>query len=317
VVDRPTLSEFRAAAKLLESIIVHTPLITYHGEEDEPQILLKPEIFQAVNSFKLRGVFNAVASLSPEEKNRGLSTVSAGNTAQALAWSARHFGISARSIMPDTAPLPKIEAVKAYGGIPVLKPISEVFRFLQEHLWEQEPYSFIHPWTNRLVMIGHGSLGLEIMDDAPDIDAVFIPVGGGGLLGGVGSAIKAVNSAVRIFAVEPEGCPALRSAVDHGQPITVECKTICDGVAVPYITDELFPLLNELIDDVILVSERSVRLAIRSMLLGNKMLSEPSGALALAAAQKMAPSQRGKSACLVTGGSISFDLLLEILQENP
>jgi threonine dehydratase len=166
-------------------------------------------------------------------------------------------------------------------------------------------------------MIGHGSLGLEIMDDAPDIDAVFIPVGGGGLLGGVGSAIKAVNSAVRIFAVEPEGCPALRSAVDHGQPITVECKTICDGVAVPYITEELFPLLNELIDDVILVSERSVRHAIRSMLLGNKMLSEPSGALALAAAQKVAPSQRGKSVCLVTGGSISFDLMLEILQENP
>ena len=317
MVDRPTLSEFRAAADLLKSIIVHTPLITYHGGNDESQILLKPEIFQAVNSFKLRGVFNAVASLSPEEKNRGLSTVSAGNTAQALAWSARHFGISARSIMPDTAPLPKIEAVKAYGGIPVLKPISEVFRFLQEHLWEQEPYSFIHPWINRKVMIGHGSLGLEIMDDAPDIDAVFIPVGGGGLLGGVGSAIKAVNSAVRIFAVEPEGCPALRSAVDHGQPITVECKTICDGVAVPYITDELFPLLNELIDDVILVSERSVRLAIRSMLLGNKMLSEPSGALALAAAQKVAPSQRGKSVCLVTGGSISFDLMLEILQETP
>ena len=317
MVDRPTLSEFRAAADLLKSIIVHTPLITYHGGNDEPQILLKPEIFQAVNSFKLRGVFNAVASLSPEEKNRGLSTVSAGNTAQALAWSARHFGISARSIMPDTAPLPKIEAVKAYGGIPVLKPISEVFRFLQEHLWEQEPYSFIHPWINRQVMIGHGSLGLEIMDDAPDIDAVFIPVGGGGLLGGVGSAIKAVNSAVRIFAVEPEGCPALRSAVDHGQPITVECKTICDGVAVPYITDELFPLLTELIDDVILVSERSVRLAIRSMLLGNKMLSEPSGALALAAAQKVAPSQRGKSVCLVTGGSISFDLMLEILQETP
>jgi threonine dehydratase len=317
VVDRPTLSDFRAAANRLESIIVHTPLITYHGGYDEPQILLKPEIFQAVNSFKLRGVFNAVASLSPEEKNRGLSTVSAGNTAQALAWSARHFGISARSIMPDTAPLPKIEAVKAYGGIPVLKPISEVFRFLQEHLWEQEPYSFIHPWTNRQVMIGHGSLGLEIMDDAPDIDTVFIPVGGGGLLGGVGSAIKAIKPAVRIFAVEPEGCPALRSAVDHGQPITVECKTICDGVAVPYITDELFPLLHELIDDVILVSERSVRLAIRSMLLGNKMLSEPSGALALAAAQKVAPSQRGKCVCLVTGGSISFDLMLEILQETP
>ena len=317
MIDRPSLKEFQTAAKNLKSIIVHTPLIPYRGGDHDTKILLKPEILQAVNSFKLRGVFNAVASLSAEEKAKGVSTVSAGNTAQALAWTARYFGISARSIMPDTAPLPKIEAVKAYGGIPVLKPISEVFRFLQEHLWEQEPYSFIHPWTNRQVMIGHGSLGLESMDDAPDIDTVFIPVGGGGLLGGVGSAIKAIKPAVRIFAVEPEGCPALRSAVDHGQPITVECRTICDGVAVPYITDELFPLLNELIDDVILVSERSVRLAIRSMLLGNKMLSEPSGALALAAAQKVAPSQKGKSVCLVTGGSISFDLMLEILQENP
>jgi len=136
-------------------------------------------------------------------------------------------------------------------------------------------------------------------------------------MGGVGSAIKAVNSSVRIFAVEPEGCPALRSAVDHGKPITVDCKTICDGVAVPYITDEMFPLLNELIEDVILVSERSVRLAVRSLLLDNKMLSEPSGALALAAAQKMSPAQRGKSVCLVTGGSISYDLMLEILRENP
>jgi threonine dehydratase len=219
--------------------------------------------------------------------------------------------------MPETAPAPKIEAVKAYGGIPVLVPMPEVFRFLQEHLWEQEPYSFIHPWTNRQVMIGHGSLGLEIMEDAPGIDTVFIPVGGGGLMGGVGSAIKAVDPSVRIYAVEPEGCPSLRSAVDKGRPITVECKTICDGVAVPYITDEMFPLLNELIDDVLLVSERSVRAAIRSLLWQNKMLVEPAGALALAAALQIPPQERGKSACLVTGGSIGVDLLMEILQENP
>jgi threonine dehydratase len=218
--------------------------------------------------------------------------------------------------MPETAPSPKIEAVKAYGGIPVLVPTPELFRFLQEHLWEQEPYSFIHPWTNRQVMIGHGSIGLEIIDDAPDIDTVFIPVGGGGLLGGVGSAIKAVNPSVRIYAVEPEDCPSLRSAVDHGQPITVECKTICDGVAVPYITDEMFPLLNELIDDVLLVSGRSVRDAIRSILWHNKMLVEPAGALALAAALQMPPTQRGKSVCLVTGGSIGVELMMEILQEN-
>ncbi|MGD8523020.1 MAG: pyridoxal-phosphate dependent enzyme [Desulfobacterales bacterium] len=316
MIERPSLKEFKAAANSLESIIIRTPLIPYRGGDNDTNILLKPEILQAVNSFKLRGVFNAVASLKEEERERGVSTVSAGNTAQALSWSARYFGISARSIMPETAPAPKVEAVKAYGGIPVLVPMPEVFRFLQEHLWEQEPYSFIHPWTNRQVMIGHGSLGLEIMDDAPGIDTVFIPVGGGGLLGGVGSAIRDVDPSVRIYAVEPEGCPSLRSAVDQGQPITVECKTICDGVAVPYITDEMFPLLNELIDDVLLVSERSVRSAIRSLLWQNKMLVEPAGALALAAALQIPPQDRGKSACLVTGGSIGVDLLMEILQEN-
>jgi threonine dehydratase len=316
VVDRPSFNEFKAAAKSLESIIVRTPLIPYRGGDNDTKILLKPEILQAVNSFKLRGVFNAVASLSAEEKARGVSTVSAGNTAQALAWSARYFATSAHCIMPETAPLPKIEAVKAYGGIPVLIPMPEVFRFLKEHLWEQEAYSFIHPWTNRQVMIGHGSLGLEIMEAAPDVDTVFIPVGGGGLMAGVGSAIKAVNPSVRIYAVEPEGCAALHSSVDKGEPMAVECKTICDGVAVPYITAEMFPLLSELIDDVLLVSERSVRAAIRSILWHNKMLAEPSGALALAAALQMPPKQRGKSVCLVTGGSIGVELMMEILQEE-
>jgi len=316
VVDRPSLNEFKTAANSLEPIIVHTPLIPYRGGDHDNKILLKPEILQAVNSFKLRGVFNAVASLSAEEKARGVSTVSAGNTAQALAWSARYFATTAHCIMPETAPLPKIEAVKAYGGIPVLIPMPEVFRFLKEHLWEKETYSFIHPWTNRQVMIGHGSLGLEIMEDAPDVDTVFIPVGGGGLLGGVGSAIKAVNPSIRIYAVEPEGCPALHSSVDQGQPMTVECKTICDGVAVPYITDEMFPLLSELIDDVLLVPEQSVRSAIRSILWHNKILAEPSGALALAAALQMPARQRGKSVCLVTGGSIGIELMMEILQEK-
>jgi threonine dehydratase len=215
VVDRPSFNEFKAAAKSLESIIVRTPLIPYRGGDNDTKILLKPEILQAVNSFKLRGVFNAVASLSAEEKARGVSTVSAGNTAQALAWSARYFATSAHCIMPETAPLPKIEAVKAYGGIPVLIPMPEVFRFLKEHLWEQEAYSFIHPWTNRQVMIGHGSLGLEIMEAAPDVDTVFIPVGGGGLMAGVGSAIKAVNPSVRIYAVEP--CIRLSIRVNRWQ----------------------------------------------------------------------------------------------------
>ncbi|MCH7599313.1 MAG: pyridoxal-phosphate dependent enzyme [Myxococcales bacterium] len=124
-----------------------------------------------MTSFKIRGVFNAVACLSPEERAKGLSTVSAGNTAQALAWVGRYFGVSSRSLMPDTAPGTKIDAVKQYGGEPVLVPIAEIFRFLKERAWEHQPFAFIHPWTNRNVMIGHGTIGLEIAGDLPEVSA--------------------------------------------------------------------------------------------------------------------------------------------------
>ncbi|MDX1388378.1 MAG: pyridoxal-phosphate dependent enzyme, partial [Acidobacteriota bacterium] len=149
----PTLAEVRAAAVRLREVIVRTPLVPVHGDEHDDGILLKPEIHQAVGSFKLRGVFNAVAVLDDARRAAGLSTVSAGNTAQALAWTGRHFGVPARTIMPETAPATKIEAVRRYGGEPVLLPVAEVFRFLRERLWESEPYAFIHPWINRDLMI--------------------------------------------------------------------------------------------------------------------------------------------------------------------
>ncbi|MCZ6836372.1 MAG: pyridoxal-phosphate dependent enzyme, partial [Planctomycetota bacterium] len=178
IIRPPTLDEVEAASRGMDGIIARTPLIPLH---DDDLILLKAEIHQPVHSFKLRGIFHAVSCLSDSERAKGLSTVSAGNTAQALAWCGRHFGIPARSLMPDSAPKTKIDAVLALGGEPVLVPTREVFRFLQERGWEQEPYSFIHPWINRHVMIGHGSMALEIVEACPDVETVFIPVGGGGL----------------------------------------------------------------------------------------------------------------------------------------
>ena len=133
MIDPPSLPEIRAAADRLCEVIIHTPLVPLHNFDGQSDILLKPEILQVVTSFKIRGVFNAVASLDPDTRAKGLSTVSAGNTAQALAWVGRHFGVPSRSIMPDTAPATKIEAVKRYGGEPVLVPMTEVFRFLKEH----------------------------------------------------------------------------------------------------------------------------------------------------------------------------------------
>ena len=311
--ERLRLEEIRNAAERLRAVVVHTPLVPLHSYDGRRDILLKPEIHQPVTSFKIRGVFNAVASLDPVERARGLSTVSAGNTAQALAWCGRHFGVAARSIMPDTAPATKIEAVKRYGGQPVLVPIDQVFRFLKEHLWEGEPYAFIHPWTNRDVMIGHGSIGLEIMSDLPEVDTVYVPVGGGGLISGVGNALKAMKPAVRVIAVEPEGCPALHESFRQGKPASVECRTICDGVAVPYITDELYPILRDVVDDVVLVSEQAVKETIKRLALGNRMIVEGSAALPVAAAFGTPEEQRGVAVCVVTGGSIDTAKLLKIL----
>jgi threonine dehydratase len=319
-VGRPGLDAIRLAAEGLRGIVVHTPLVAYRGDPGDGDrsagILLKPEIHQPVGSFKLRGVFHAVASLPAEAREAGIATVSAGNTAQALAWAGRHFGVPARSLMPDTAPRTKIDAVRALGGEPVLVPVAELFRFLRERGWESEPYAFVHPWTSRELITGHASLGLEILDDRPEVETVYVPVGGGGLLAGVGSAIRQLAPSVRLVAVEPEGCPSLHAALDAGKPVTVPCKTICDGVAVPYITEEMFPLLSELADDVVVVSERAVRAAVRSLALGNRIVAEPSGALALAAALATPASERGESVCLVTGGSIDRELLVEILSDD-
>lgn len=297
-------------------MIRHTPLVPLHEGYGADDIFLKLETFQPVGSFKLRGVFNAVASLSEDERRNGVATVSAGNTAQALAWSARHFGVPARSLMPDTAPQAKIDAVRAYGGEPILVPVAEIFRYLKERGWESDPFAFIHPWTNRNVMTGHGSLGLEIVEDLEDVETVLVPVGGGGLLAGVGAALRAIKPGVRIVAVEPEGCCAFRRSLEAGRPIEVSCKTLCDGVAVPYMTAEMFPLLREITSTVELVSEADVKAAVKGLALRDKVVAEPSGALALGAALRIPRADRGKTVCLVTGGSIDASKLSAILTES-
>jgi threonine dehydratase len=309
----PRLEEIQQSAERTKSAVVPTPLVPLHSYSDPSDIYLKPETLQPVGSFKLRGIFNAVACLSEEERSRGVSTVSAGNTAQALAWAARRFGVSARSVMPETAPRTKIDAVRAYGATPVLVPMEEVFRYLREHLWEEEPYAFIHPWTNRDVMTGYGSLGLEIAADAPDASSVFVPVGGGGLIAGVASALKALGSPARVIAVEPEGCPSLYASFEAGRPVSVECRTMCDGVAVPYITEEMYPLLRDVVHDVVLVSDDEVKATIKRLALREKLVVEGAGALSVAAALAIPKEERGKSICVLTGGSIDPEKLAEIL----
>jgi len=313
MIELPSPEEIERAAETLAPHLLPTPLLPFRDGGVEPGILLKPESLQRASSFKIRGVFHAVSRLSPAARSRGVSTVSAGNTAQALAWSARHFDVPARSLMPTTAPKTKIDAVRAYGAEPVLLPPDELFRFLRERGWQEEPYAFIHPWIERNVMIGHATIGKELCEAPEEFDSVFVPVGGGGLIAGIASAIRHYRSGVRIVAVEPAGCPALHTSLERGCPSQVNCKTLCDGVAVPYITEEMYPLLARLVDEVRLVSESEVVETIRSLALENGLIAEPSAALSLAAARKMKHAERGQSVCIVTGRSIDRERLAEIL----
>jgi threonine dehydratase len=306
-----TLDEIRAAATRVADVVRDTPLVPWHDPSGEASLLLKLEIHQPVTSFKIRGVYNAALAVPAERRRPGLLTVSAGNTAQALAFAARRLGVPARSLMPADAPPAKIEAVRRYGGTPVLVPRAALFAFLEEEGWRGEPEAFIHPWTNRDLLVGHGTLALELARQQPDLAEVFVPVGGGGLLGGVGSALRALLPGCRIVAVEPEGCAALHESLRRGAPARVPCRTICDGVAVPLITDEIFPLLRDVVDDVVLVSDERVRETIRRLALGNRVVVEPAGALAVAAA--LTASTNGPAAAIVSGGSIDPGLLAELL----
>jgi len=311
---RPSLEDIRAAADRLRGVIVHTPLVPLHSYDpgSSSNIFLKLETLQPIGSFKIRPVFNAVAAKTDEERKRGLLTTSSGNTAQALAWSARYYGTTARSLMPDTAPQIKIKAMQEYGGTPELIPGAEVFRFMSEELWTNERETFIHPWRE---MAGSGTIGLEILDDMPDVETIYIPAGGGGLLGGIGSAVKSLKPSVRIVAVEPEGCCALTRSLEAGQPTSVSCQTICDGVAVPIVIPEVFEVLREVVDDVMLMSDEAAKAAVKRLALRNKVVAEPAAGLGVAAALSVPAAERGRSVCIVTGGSINPDLLAEIITD--
>ncbi len=309
----PTLAEVYEARERLRGVAVRTPLLQLHGHE---RIWIKPEVLQPVGSFKMRGIYNAVAALAPDERAKGVSTVSSGNTAQALAWAARRFGVPARAIMPETAPEQKIRATESYGGTPVLMPRDEAFRYLFDGGYHEFTDAFIHPVANRNVVAGHGTLGLEIAEDLPDVERVFVPVGGGGLVSGIAVALKELCPDVRIIGVEPSGCVPVIAGLAAGKPVVVDYDTFCDGVAVSFMMPEMYPLLLDLVDEMVTVEEEQVFDAIRLLALKNKIVAEGAGALAVAAA--LVADGDARSVAVISGGSIDGLALARILSgERP
>ena len=316
-VSSPDLAEIRAAAGRLDGKVVRTPLLPLHSYGAETDILLKPEVLQPIGSFKLRGVLNWATCLTGEERNRGLSTTSAGNTAQALGYVARLFKVPSRTLLPEGVPDNKLEAIRSYGVTPVRLPFDQILGYMLEERWRQEPYTYLNPWGDPAMIAGSGTVGLEIAADLPDVRTVYVPAGGGGLLGGVGSALKALNPSVRVVGVQSEACPTLQKSFETGRGVWIEAgPTICDGTAVPVIVAEMFPMLQQVVDDVVVVSDDAVKAAIKRLALGNKMVVEGSGALSVAAALAAPAETRGKAVCILSGGSIGPDRLMEILSEK-
>jgi len=307
---RPSLADVIEARERLAGIAVRTPLLQLHGSTS---IWIKPEVLQPVGSFKLRGIYNAVAALEPAERERGVCTVSSGNTAQALSWAAQRFGISARAIMPRTAPETKIAATRAFGGEPDLRDPESAFNSLYDGSYHDEPENFIHPVANRQVMAGHGVIALEILEDLPEVDTVFVPVGGGGLSCGIAAALKAKRPQARVIGVQPAGCTPVIAGLEAGKPVIVPVDTFCDGVAVSFMFPEMEPVLRELLDGIVTVEEEDVYATIQQLALKHKLVAEGAGALAVAAALQMSEPERGLSVAIVSGGSIDPDKLASIL----
>jgi threonine dehydratase len=271
---------------------------------------LKLECLQPTGSFKVRGFFAAATALPEERLRRGLITVSAGNAAQACAYVAKELGVPCRVVMYETAPPPKLEGVKRWGAIPILMPREQVLAWLAGEQWRNEPEAFIHPFAGDEVMAGHGSLGLELVEDVPDLARVVIPVGGGGLISGVASAVKGIKPDVEVIGVQSDGYPMWSRVFEAGGPVSIKPDTIADGTTGPF-DPKMFGLLKELVDRWLLVPEPRVKAAIPEIASTAKVVAEGAGALAYAAVEQLQPGP--STVAVVSGGNIDPALLAALL----
>lgn len=284
--------------------MLRTPLIPVEGA------LLKAESLQPTGSFKVRGFFAAALALSEADRRRGLITVSAGNAAQACAYVANRLGVPCRVFMYDTAPAPKLEGVKRWGATPMLMPRDKLLDWMAAEGWNDEPERFIHPFADDEVMAGHGGLGLELIDDVPDLARVVVPVGGGGLIGGVASALRGARAGVEVVGVQSDGYPLWVRSLDAGGPVSITPQTIADGTTAPFVP-RMFDLLKECVDRWLVVPEPRLKAAIPELAASAKLVAEGAGALAYAALEQLEPGP--VTVAVVSGGNIDARLLADLL----
>ncbi len=314
-----TIDKIFHASVVLKDIIRPTPLAKAYGIAPECSLYLKPECLQNTGSFKLRGSGYKIAMLSDEEKQKGVIACSAGNHAQGVALAASKCGISSLICLPDSAPISKVEATKRYGAQVCLVPgvYDDAYNKALE-LKEEKGYTFVHPFDDEYVIAGQGTIGLEIMNEMSDVDAVIVPIGGGGLISGVACAIKSISPHVKVYGVQAAGAPSMYNAVRSGHVEALSAvSTIADGIAVKKPGDLTFQMVNEYVDDIALVTEDEIAAAILALIEKQKMIAEGAGAVSVAAAMfGKFPIQGKKVVSLISGGNIDVTSLSRVIDRG-
>jgi threonine dehydratase len=298
------IDRIRAAAKRARPHVYRTPMVPVEGA------VLKLECLQPTGSFKVRGFFAAALALPAERLSKGLITVSAGNAAQACAYAAHQLGVSCRVVTYDTAPATKVEGVKRWGGTPIPMPRADLLEWMSAQAWRSEPEAFIHPFADPDVMAGHGGLGLELLEDMPDLARVIVPVGGGGLISGVASAVKGAGRGVEVIGVQSDGYPLWTRCLEAGGPVSITPDTIADGTTAPF-DPRMFELLKECVDRWLTVPEPRLKAAVPELASAAKIVAEGAGALAYAALEQLPPGP--PTVAVVSGGNIDAKLMASLL----
>jgi len=314
-----TLDKIYRAAHVLKPIIRETDIILAPDINPDSQVYLKTENLQVTGSFKVRGAAFKISQLTAEEKAKGVIACSAGNHAQGVALAATKNGIKSLICLPDGAPISKVEATKKYGAdVCLVKGVYDDAYAKALELKEKEGYTFLHPFNDEDVIAGQGTIGLEILEQLPDVEAIIIPIGGGGLASGVAFAIKQLNPEIKVYGVQAAGAPSMYNAIKDDQMETLaKVHTIADGIAVKEPGDLTFELCRNYLDDIVTVTEDEIAAAILALLEQQKLCAEGAGAVAVAAAMfDKVPVKEKKVCCVVSGGNIDVTILSRVMDRG-
>lgn len=313
-ITAPSLDQIQAARERIADLIVRTPLVRLHADDAPADIYLKLESLQPIGSFKLRGASNVMALTDPDELSRGVWTASAGNMAQGVAWGARRFGVPCSVVVPETAPRTKLDAIERLGGRVVKTTVADWFEVFRTREFPGMDGLFVHAFSDTAVMAGNGTIGLEILEDLPEVGSVVVPFGGGGLSCGIAAALQSLKPDARVFASEVAGAAPLAASLEAGHAVEIEyTPSFVDGIGGPWVSSEMWELARRLLDGSLTVTLEQVAEAVRLLVSRGRLVVEGAGASSLAAALD-GGAHPGPIVCIVSGGNIDTTTLATILR---